>query len=94
MHVLFVVTAVCLATVHCYHDNDLTAEIPPGRAECYYQPVKAGLLLEIEYQVSVSLLCFCIWQSQKNLNKVHKTTRDQSYPEGATSRYTAQQCSL
>ena len=32
-------------------ENDLTAEIPAGRKECYYHPAKAGQNMEIEYQV-------------------------------------------
>ncbi|XP_076823524.1 transmembrane emp24 domain-containing protein 1-like isoform X1 [Clavelina lepadiformis] len=34
-----------------YRDNDLTAEIPAARRECFYQPTKQGQVLEIEYQV-------------------------------------------
>lgn len=34
-----------------FRDNDLTVVIPPGNFECFYQNVKAGLVLEVEYQV-------------------------------------------
>jgi len=37
--------------LHGFRDNDLTGVIPPGQFECFYQSVKAGLVLEVEYQV-------------------------------------------
>ena len=40
-----------LPQVWSFNDNDLTAEIPAGRKECYYQTTKSGHTLEIEYQV-------------------------------------------
>jgi len=47
---------IALHQVHCFRDNDLTAEIPAGRRECYYQTTKSGHNLEIEYQVSCSVV--------------------------------------
>uniref|UniRef100_H2Z585 GOLD domain-containing protein n=1 Tax=Ciona savignyi TaxID=51511 RepID=H2Z585_CIOSA len=32
-------------------DNDLTAEVPAGKKECFYQPSKGGQSLDVEYQV-------------------------------------------
>ena len=42
---------VGLLQVNGFRDNDLTAEIPAGRKECYFQTTKAGATLEVEYQV-------------------------------------------
>ena len=42
----------CVQCVAAFRDNDLTAEVPAGRQECYFQTTQAGHSLEVEYQVS------------------------------------------
>jgi hypothetical protein len=33
-------------------EKEMTISIDPGREECFYQPVKRGQIIDIEYQVS------------------------------------------
>jgi len=35
-------------------EREMTISIDPGREECFYQPVKRGQVIDLEYQVSTS----------------------------------------
>ena len=48
---VIIVLGFILGGANAFRDNDLTALIPAGKTECFYQSVKDGLTLEIEYQV-------------------------------------------
>lgn len=58
---------ILLNYVNGYRDNDLTAEIPAGKKECYYQPIKAGQSLEVEYQVMLNFIVFILCFNVSNV---------------------------
>ena len=33
-------------------EKEMTISIDPGREECFYQPIKRGQVIDLEYQVS------------------------------------------
>ena len=51
-----VVRYVCLFLLVTYaqafREIDFTSEVPAGKVECFFQPMKEKMNLEIEYQVS------------------------------------------
>jgi hypothetical protein len=63
-------------------EKEMTIIIDPGREECFYQPIKLGQVIDLEYQVStfhlylyifhyilrILLLYYVIYQSVPNLH--------------------------
>jgi hypothetical protein len=64
-------------------EKEMTISIDPRREECFYQPVKRGQVIDIEYQVSACLVIFQFLSSTHTYNQPHIyylfTVKDQPF---------------
>jgi hypothetical protein len=54
--ILYLVSIVVRIISVMSFEKEMTISIDPGRQECFYQPVKRGQVIDLEYQVSTSVI--------------------------------------
>jgi hypothetical protein len=52
-------------------EKEMTISIDPRREECFYQPVKRGQVIDIEYQVSTRVIICHFLLSIHTYNRPH-----------------------
>lgn len=71
--ILYLVPIVVLIESVMSFEKEMTISIDPRREECFYQPVKRGQVIDIEYQVSASVI-IC-----RFLSRIHTYNRPHIY---------------
>jgi hypothetical protein len=52
-------------------EKEMTISVDPRREECFFQPVKRGQVIDIEYQVSTCILICQLMSSIHTYNPSH-----------------------